>query len=85
MSAVTSPLGMFVSVASDQRFIGYTVCLGRGHQVKLFQRGSGRKTIDGFSKKQAVNPQQTAVEREGALKMRGDITGYVCSGGRTGH
>lgn len=32
MSAVTSPLGMFVYFASDQRFIGYIVCLGRGHE-----------------------------------------------------
>lgn len=30
-SAVALPLGMFISVASDQRFLGYIVCVGRGH------------------------------------------------------
>lgn len=28
-----------------------------------------------------MSPKQTAVEGEGTLKMRGDITGYVCLGG----
>lgn len=53
-------------------------------QVKLFQLGFGRKTIDGFNKELAVNPRQTAVEGEDMFKMRGDIMGYVCLGGWEG-
>lgn len=52
-------------------------------QVKLFQLGFGRKTIDGFSKELAVDPEQTAVDGKSRSDER-ERYGGVCLGGWEG-
>lgn len=46
-------------------------------QIKLFQLGFGKKTVDNFSRELAGNPMQTALAGEDMNILRSDIIWYV--------
>lgn len=49
-------------------------------QIKLFQLGFGKKTVDNFSRELAGNLMQTTLAGEDISILRSDIIWYVCLG-----